>query len=359
MSSFSNRRNNINKYNLIKKEIIVKYINENKKRLLSENKKRLRSIRNNIWLWEDKENIDNVEMTVALPSLKGSNIIWLALESLKNQIDIDFQWELIVLEERGDSLDIVKSYKELLPGCVRIIFKTLKNGDGIFNTKYLKNNGFPSYYTLLEKWVNSALLADKNSKIFVKHAVDCYSPPKRLYIHYKHFQNKDCYYSTQPKGYFYNIKDNKYFLYNGNKIEPRKMDHYFKKYQLKTKKYINNKSVKYRSCHLNMALSLNIMKKIPLKLIKRGIDGYILSYVSSITGIRMEEKKIIYTDDEICKDNWKYSLDTDGYNNISLSRKKYYYNSLKQSPQCIPTKNENVNHNVPEYILERLKNLNK
>ena len=40
-------------------------------------------------------------MTVALPMYRCRSIGWLALESLCNQVDIDFEWELIIMEEAG------------------------------------------------------------------------------------------------------------------------------------------------------------------------------------------------------------------------------------------------------------------
>ena len=172
------------------------------------------------WWWNDPNNKKPVEMTVALPALNAKKIIWLALESLKNQININFAWELIVFEEEGISKKIVQSYVGRLPGCVRIIYKNINKNDGFYKKEDIIKNNCLSYYTLLEKWINMSKIADKNSKIFVKHAVDCYSPPKRLYIHYEHFKNDMCYYSTQPKGYFYNIKSDKWMLYNGYLREP-------------------------------------------------------------------------------------------------------------------------------------------
>ena len=199
-------------------------------------------------------------------------------------------------------------------------------------------------------------MSDKHSKVFVKHAVDCYSSPKRLYIHYKHFKNKDCYYSTQPKGYFYNINKNKYFFYNGVRIEPYNWQNYFHKNNIISRKISNNKSIIYRGCHLNMALRTDIMKKVKLSINPKraGLDGYILYQIFNIINIIPSEKKIIFTDDEIDKDNWKYSLDTDGYNNIS-NRNDSYDNLIPSKPHCIPT--NNIIHKIPDYIMERLKNI--
>ena len=267
-----------------------------------------------IWRWDDNNNTKPIEMTVALPSLNGSEIIWLALASLKRQTDIDFAWELIVFEEQGVSKEIVQSYAGLLPGCVRIIYKTITREDAFYTLEDITKNKCTSYYTLLEKWINIAKISDSKSKIFVKHAVDCYSPPKRLFIHYEHFKNDNCYYSTQPKGYFYNIKGDSWMLYNGYKREPVSWNENFEQ------KIEISEGIKVTGCHLNMALRTDIMKKIELPKMpkKAGIDGFILFNLCTLIQIRPEEKKIVFTDDEIDSENWKYSLDTDGYNNISL-----------------------------------------
>ena len=264
------------------------------------------------WWWNDITNKKPVELTIALPALNANQIIWLALESLKNQTNINFAWELIVFEEEGISKEIVQSYKGLLPGCVRIIYKTITKDDAFYKIEDIQENKCTSYYTLLEKWINIAKISDKNSKIFVKHSVDCYSSPKRLYIHYEHFKNDMCYYSTQPKGYFYNMSEDKWLLYDGYKLEPNNI---------------------IKGCHLNIALRTNIMKLIdlPEKQKQNGLNGYILYNVIKIINIKPEEIKIIFTDNEIDSENWKYSLCIDGYNNISLLRKKLYsddnYNS--------------------------------
>ena len=65
-----------------------------------------------------------------------------------------------------------------------------------------------------------------------------------------------------------------------------------------------------------MALRTKFMRKIELpdNPKNRGIDGYILKNLCVLINTRPETAKIVFTDDEIDKDNWKYSIDTDGYN---------------------------------------------
>jgi hypothetical protein len=285
-----------------------------------------------IWSWNDETNTKPVIMTVALPALNATKIIWLALESLKNQTNIDFAWELICVEEEGLSRDIIKEYVNKLPGCVRIIHKKITLLDRHYSLSELQKQNCPSYCTLLEKWICIASMADKDSKIYVKHACDCYSPPKRLFIHYENFKNDMCYYSTQPVGYFYNILTNKWMLYNGHILEPKNI----------------------KGCHLNMALRTEIMKKInlPPQPKRSSIDNYILTHMYNLLP-HLKNKQIVFTDEEVDKNNYKYSLDTDGYNNISLLRKKIYNNDL-QKKWIIPVEKKNCRAVIPEYIMAKL-----
>ena len=313
-----------------------------------------------IWWWHDVNNKKPIEMTVALPALNGEKIIWLALESLKNQINITFAWELIVFEEEGKSKEIVQSYVGLLPGCSRVIYKTITKEDAFYKPEDIKKYNCCSYYTLLEKWISMAQLADKNSRIFVKHATDDYSSSKRLYIHYEHFKHKNCYLSTQPKGYFYNIIDDNYMLYDGNMLEPVYWDK-FGHWKIKhlDSNYTNNPSVLIRSNHLNMAHNVSIIKNIQLPVLplRSGVDGYLFKHMTKLTNKRSEEEKIIFTDDEIDKENWCNSLFTDGFNNISQDRRNYY--KKQKYPHFIPIEKNKINLNIPDYILEKLKAVNK
>ena len=320
------------------------------------------------WTWNDRKNRKKIELTVGLPILKGEEIVWLALESLKNQINTDeFAWELIVIEEDGLSSNQVKEYCGKMPGCSKVTFVNASQDMGYYPKELMV--GRKSNITLLEKWITMTKMADKNSRILVKHAADCYSSLNRLNIHYQNFKNDDCYYSTQPKGNFYCPKLDKYFLYDGKKIEPynwyKKALSFINNSTLQNSIMENadwnslikfNKNTKIRTAHLNMALDINIVKKItiPKVPIFKGIDSFLISCILLIANKDLGKKKIIYTDDEIDKDNWKYSLDTDGYNSISLSRKTYY-EKVSKFGHCIPVDNGNVQLNVPEYIMDKLK----
>lgn len=302
------------------------------------------------WEWKINEHIDLIEMTVALPALNAEKIIWLALESLKNQKDIKFKWELICFEEYGKSRECIKSYIGKLPNCSRILHYNVDP-----NLEGRKKGELKGKYLLIDKWINIAKITSKNSKIFVLHAADCYSPPKRLYIHYQHFKKPKCYFSTQRRGIFYNIISKKIMLYDGNYIDG-----------------INKRNNKFKNdnfveTHLNMALLTSDMKKIPYVYVNKGIDGYIKDSISKLHNLNYYKRKHIYVDEFVDNDNWKYSLDTDGYNNISLRRSSYYDAIEKTTNPIGPWANiqiqlklnnlfdyKGMESYIPKYILEKL-----
>ena len=134
--------------------------------------------------WSNETDKKEIELTVGLPAYRAKSIIWLALESLKNQVNINFGWELIVMEENAESKDVIESFIDKLPGCQRIILRNVEK-------KIL----------LVDKWIGIAKDASATSRIFALQAADDYSPPKRLWIHYQHFQNRNCYMSTEHRDF--------------------------------------------------------------------------------------------------------------------------------------------------------------
>ncbi len=264
----------------IKEITEIKEIKENKFKIISEKDG------DKIYEWRNKNIKGKIVLTVALPVYRGKNIIWLALESLRKQTKINFYWELIIIEEFGHSFNIIETFLSKFPYCNRVIYKSLNN-------KIL----------LIHKWISISKLASLTSNVYVLQAADCYSPPKRLYIHQQHFVNNKCYFSTQVKGIFFNLINKKSIIYNGR---------------------IKDKSRKFiTSNHLNMALRTQDMKRIKPINKNRGIDRYIRESIIKLHKININTK-YIFTDSELDKNNWKYSLDTDGCNNISLKRRRMY-----------------------------------
>ena len=241
-------------------------------------------------------------MTVALPVYKCHDIIWLALESLRNQVMLDFYWELICIEEYGYSRQYFIDYSKKLPNCKRVIHLGI---DPIkLGIQQGKNKGL---FPLINKWLVIYKIADINSKIFVMQASDDYSPPKRLYIHNEHFKNPNCIISSQPICVFYNIKNKKYMLYNALKTNTR-----------------------YTHTQPNMAYNItNIKKYVNTKTPKfnKDINGHILKCILKGIGI---DKDNHLQDIDINGDNWKYGICTDGINTISLNRFDIYDKTIKK-----------------------------
>ena len=217
----------------------------------------------------------NIELTVALPIYNSKKIAWLALEGLSNQINITFDWELIVYEEKHDNsifLDIIDEYIDRLKNlnCKRVLFITRND----------KVN-------LISKWMTMGLESSPSSKVYMLHAADCYSPKERLKITYEKIVKENYDWYDQRKGYFYSFLSDKIFLYNYEGLT-----------------------------NLNMGLNIKYIKTLPYSDINKGIDGYIFNHIKKTK--RSKVKK--YTDQNLYSD----SIDTHGLNNISLHRETYF-----------------------------------
>ena len=272
-------------------------------------------------IWNNSDPLP-IEMTVAIPAYKVENIIWLALESLRNQIGINFGWELIIWEEYGKSKKIIEDFFEKLNGCQRIVYKVL-------NKRVL----------LLDKWLGMAREADPKSKIFVMQGADDYSPVKRLWIHYEHFKNSECYISTQFLGLYYNLLTaDKIFYYgiNKEKINSR----FFSQY------------------HLNLAVLIRDIKRIKRIYLINSIDLYIKNSIGKLHNINFAYKKNIYTDYDLDKNNWKYGLFTNGYNGQQTDKEFLYKNPtgiFLPFNRNVIVKYNNIENYIPENVLEFIK----
>ena len=125
------------------------------------------------------ENNITPELTVALPVYNSKKIAWISIESLCEQINIDFNWELIVYEEKHEQSvfpELLDLYIEKLKSvnCSRIV--------------YITNN---EKVSLVEKWIEIGKNVSDSSKCFLLQAADCYSPKTRLKISYEKIVNED------------------------------------------------------------------------------------------------------------------------------------------------------------------------
>lgn len=213
-----------------------------------------------------------IQLTVALPVFNSKDILWLSLESLCRQEEINFDWELIIAEEQENAFgfnNITQYSKRLLnAGCKRVKYIPIKD-----------------WLPLGEKWTLIANSANENSKVFILQAADCYSEPKRLSKTYNEIINNNFDWVQNTKGLFFNVKTKKHILYNA-----------------------------VQQCGLNMATRIELIKKINLTGIKKNVDGTIFRAI--------RPKKVLNIDSE----DFLFGVDTHGLNNISKGRENYFEN---------------------------------
>lgn len=240
-----------------------------------------------------------ISLTVALPIWNSKKIAWLALESLCNQKEINFQWELLIMEEQIDHFgkDEVSKFADRLKevGCAS-----------------LKYFALDYRIPLPQKW---KLLAEKmspTSEVFLLQAADCYSESLRLKRSLE--KSREGYDWIQNRtGYYYSLQYKKVVLFDQKTFGP--------------------------GCRtgLNMAASSKLLKNLPDSFQNSGIDYWLFKSI--------QPKKIIWLEDEITD-----GVDTDGLNNISFSRRHNFYNP---KPPFIRT-NITIEQILPEYIVEKL-----
>lgn len=214
-------------------------------------------------------------LTVGLPLFRSKNIAWLAMESLCSQVGIDFDWELLIVEENGSSAFGRNRIKKYIPslrevGCNRIEYY-----------------GIETWKPLGKKWKHMSEKSG-NTLGFLLQAADCYSQPHRLKETHDLFaQDPNVDWVQSKKGYFYNIE-------NENVVT---FDH----------------DLYTHPCSLNMAIRTDLMKLLPHNDRKSSVDSWIYQTLSDC---KKEEMNISFNE----SDNWKLGVDTQGLNIISRDR---------------------------------------
>ena len=246
-----------------------------------------------------------IQLTVALPVFNSQKIGWLAMEGLCNQINIDFDWELIIAEEQLDNIlgkQFFLSYEERLKkvGCVKINYLELGN----------------EWVSLSRKWKIIAENSSKTSIAYILHAIDCYSRPDRLSDTYRYIVEEDYDWMQDKLGVFYNIGYDRCIMYDDRVLN--------------------------QSAGLNMATKVQLMKQLPTEDLKSKIDGWIRRSIE------------IKTTKNLTK--LGNGVDTDGLNNISKNRQKYFKKNLDKDCVFQPT-NKTIDELLPKYICEKLKSL--
>jgi hypothetical protein len=212
-----------------------------------------------------------IELTVALPIYKNKNIVWLALESLCRQENIDFEWELIVCEEQMDQFGL----EELRKYQVRL--------DAV-GCKLVRYIGLNYRVSLPQKWKRMADKRSETSIGFVLQSSDDYSDCHRLKESYDKLKEGFDWVHNRY-GNFYDISSKRVLYYDAKSIN------------LKT--------------GLNMAVSSVLLPKLQDSTIEAGVDTWFFKTV---------QPSNVYWNENA----YSWSLYTDGNNHISKRRKEFY-----------------------------------
>lgn len=247
-------------------------------------------------------------LTVGLPLYRNRKIAWLALESLVRQRDVDFPWELIVAEERKGALRErgVRAYEQELrrSGCVRIQYVGLKR-----------------WIPLCQKWRLIARNAHSASRVFVMHAGDCYSPPRRLRGTLDHFDDPSVDWVHTRRGLIYCLRSGRTILFDAG------MEGFEYRWGF------------YKACRMALA------RELPVDDAKRNVDRWFLERLISIKG----------SDLSIADAGgwWRGGVETYGLNNITELESDAF--THPESP--FRHDDENLIREVPPDILSRLEAL--
>ena len=236
-----------------------------------------------------------IKGTVALPVWNSVKIAWLCMESLCNQQRPNNPWELIICEETqanylGKSFFLGYQDRLKLVGCEKITYMDVKEKT-----------------PLSMKWVKMSYIAAPTSQYFILCAADNYYHPYMLRDVEKNMPPAEWFLTTQ--GYFYDFNLQKLirYQYNGN-------------------------------IGLQMAAKTSLVQRLPLEIKNRAVDGWFFK--------NLHPAKIVRDP----SDHWKFTLCTNGLNNISKSRHIFFTNP-HGAFQGTDEKLENI---VPEVIYKLL-----
>lgn len=218
-----------------------------------------------------------IQLSVGMPTYNSEKIVWLAFESLIRQ-KTDFDWELLIIEEKQNSIcnKLIKQYKNELEAanCTNIKYKALD-----------------TWIPLSQKYVKFNDIIDEDSKVFVIQAADCFSNPNRLQVAYENIDEHD--WIMYKKAMFFEISAQKTILFDWN-------------------------TQNFHPCGCDMSFKSEYLKLLPLSTKRKGVDGWLYNSMKD----KLKHQMKTYWD---ISDNWKYSINTHGLNNIS-NRDRFFKN---------------------------------
>ena len=236
-------------------------------------------------------------ITVALPTWKNKDILWLPLEGLARQ-KCNVPWELVVMECETDSKELIESYKDRLEkaGCQNLVY---------IHSPYRMALGI--------KWKMMAEAA--SGKVFCLQASDDYPQPDRNQKAWDALQDNDWFHSR----YFYHYS--------------------FKhRYLIKYDKETFNPNWK---TGFNISTITAKVRKIEDTQQPRGIDFYLYNQI--------KPESIFYDESSP-----RGGVATDGYNTLSTKRGRFF---LKPEPPYLGTEKNIENIGLPKTIVEQMQKL--
>lgn len=237
-------------------------------------------------------------VTVGLPTYNNSDIVWLQLESLCNQVEAS-NWELIMIEEPSEKyfgeVELLK-YKDRLfkAGCVEI--------------KYID---LTEWIPLGQKWLEIGKEMNDKSKAMLLCASDNYSPEWRIKKTEEAFDNGADWYQSKS-GYFYNILNH----------EASKFDMIFEN---RPSLFMSVSKEKLRNVH-------------SLAFPKKGVDTWLFNKVNPVN---------------LVQEDFAFGgVHTDGFNTISHGRNFTYKGGV--TPLFEEVESNEVFNIFPKKVQERL-----
>lgn len=255
-----------------------------------------------------------IKLTVGLPMYRSGKIGELSLESLCRQKNIDFEWELLIIEEPDSAMgpEKIATYSERLKnvGCSRLEYYRIKE-----------------WIPLSLKWYHLANKSSDTSKCFLLKAADCFSQPNRLMETANiFFDDPEIDWAQSKKGYFYDIASGEITLFNHDSC------------------FMHTRNGKVpHPCALNMAVRTDLLKKLKPEHVKRSVDFYIFKELTELKGSPL---KVGWTQTE----NWKFGLDTNGLNNISRERGEMIKNNTPPFEATEATLSDVVPEDIQDFI---------
>ena len=236
---------------------------------------------------ETTSNPNDIRLSVIIPFYRAGCIGWIPFEALIRQIDVNFQWELLIIEEDFDN---PFGYSQALQ------YWDALNKAGCRRLKYFS---LSKWMPLSMKWYHLIHSTDSQSEVICCNAADIYMSRRRLSAQFDILGNQSKY---------------NWHKLNGNIS-----------YDLQSDKHAKNFPIdKNRPDNCCRAARSELFKQLPLISRNVGVDGW--TYNSLLPQI-----KFYYDESD---DLWRETVNITGLNNISLGRGERIRQAMPPLSKC-------------------------